>query len=84
MTKEKKKATGYDKYVNWKLMIIPVILFFAILILPTPGSMQEVGIQYKVGPGAVHAFLAENIFQKKTADLEQWQLAGVQMMEQTG
>ncbi len=82
MTKEKKKATGYDKYVNWKLMIIPVILFFAILILPTPGSMQEVGIQYKVGPGAVHAFLAENIFQKKVSDLEQWQLAGVQMMEQ--
>ncbi|WP_027185758.1 SLC13 family permease [Desulfovibrio inopinatus] len=82
MTHEtKKKATGYDKYVNWKLLIIPVILFFLILVLPTPNGMVEVGIQYKVGPEAVHSFLAEELFHKQVSDLEQWQVATVEMME---
>ena len=26
MAEAKKKATGYDKYVNWKLFILPVVL----------------------------------------------------------
>jgi Di- and tricarboxylate transporters len=78
----KKKATGYDKYVNWKLLIIPVVLFAVILVLPTPKSMQKVGTQYQVGPKAVVTFLAQELFQEKTSNLDQWQLATCQMMEQ--
>ena len=25
-----KKATGYDKYVEWKLFVIPIVLFFVV------------------------------------------------------
>jgi anion transporter len=78
----KKKATGYDKYVNWKLLIIPVILFAVIVMLPAPQSMQKVGMQYQVGPKAVINYLAQELFQKKSADVDQWQLVTCQMMEQ--
>jgi anion transporter len=79
---EKKKATGYDKYVNWKLLIIPVILFFLILALPAPKSMQEVGVQYQVGTQAVVNMLTQEMFQASASDAEQWQLIAVEMMEQ--
>lgn len=78
----KKKATGYDKYVNWKLLIIPVILFAVIVLLPTPQSMQKVGMQYQVGPKAVVGYLAQELFQEKSSNLAQWQLVTCQMMEQ--
>jgi len=78
----KKKATGYDKYVNWKLLIIPVILFAVIVMLPAPQSMQKVGMQYQVGSKAVINYLAQELFQKKSSDVDQWQLVTCQMMEQ--
>ena len=49
----KKKATGYDKYVNWKIFFIPVALLCAVLLMPTPYGMKDVGTEYKVGPRAV-------------------------------
>lgn len=78
---EKKKATGYDKYVNWKLLIIPVILFFLILILPAPKSMQKVGVQYQVGTQAVVGMITEDLFKTNPSDAEQWQLIAAEMME---
>ena len=82
MPEQKKKATGYDKYVDWKLFAIPVVLFFAILILPTPYGMKDVGVEYKVGPKAVIGLLTQELFQKNQSDVAQWQLATAQMMEQ--
>ncbi|MEJ2726227.1 MAG: DASS family sodium-coupled anion symporter [Deltaproteobacteria bacterium] len=40
MAESKKKATGYDKYVNWRLFIVPVVLFFVVLLIPTPYAAQ--------------------------------------------
>lgn len=40
-----KKTTGYDKYVDWKIFIFPVTLFFAILFMPTPDGMKDVGME---------------------------------------
>ena len=60
MAKEsKKKATGYDKYIDWKLFAIPVVLFFLILILPTSEGMKDVGAEYKVGPKVVVAYIIQ-------------------------
>jgi anion transporter len=81
MTEAKKKAAGYDKYVNWKLMVIPVVLFFAILVLPTPYGMKDVGTEVKVGPKAVVGFITTELFNKKISDASQWQLLTAQMME---
>ena len=82
-TKETKKfLTGYDKFVDWKFFIIPVVLFFIICMLPAPNSMKDVGTEYKLGPKAVKAYLATELFGQKGSDLNQWQLLTTQMMEQ--
>jgi len=82
MASAKKKATGYDKFVDWKLFFIPVVLFFGILALPTPYGMKDVSVEYKVGPKAVINFITRAVFQKDSSDVEQWQLAAAQIMEQ--
>jgi sodium-dependent dicarboxylate transporter 2/3/5 len=78
----RRKATGYDKYVNWKIFFIPVALLFAILFMPTPYGMKDVGTEYKIGPKAVVDFITTTLFNKKSADVEQWQLLCAQVMEQ--
>ncbi|BDQ34841.1 SLC13 family permease [Pseudodesulfovibrio portus] len=82
MAQDKKKATGYDKYVNWKLFIFPVVLFAAVLVLPTPKGMKDVGMQYSIGPDKVVDFLCTELFNKESADCEQWELLTARMMEQ--
>ena len=69
-----KKATGYDKYVDWKIFSIPVVLLFVILFMPTPYGMKDVGVEYKVAPKAVVNFFTQSLFNKQTADTEQWEL----------
>jgi anion transporter len=78
---EQKKVSGYDKYVNWKIFIVPVVLFAAILLLPSPQSMINVGMQYKVGPKHVVGYIGQELFQKKASDMEQWELLTCQVME---
>ncbi|MEJ2165705.1 MAG: DASS family sodium-coupled anion symporter [Desulfobacterales bacterium] len=78
----KSKATGYDKYVNWKIFFIPVALLFVILLMPTPYGMKDVGTEYRVGPKAVINFITEALFHAKSADAEQWQFVCAQIMEQ--
>ena len=77
-----KKATGYDKYVNWKIFFVPVVLLFAILYMPTPHGMKDVGMEYKVGPKAVVNFIAQSLFKIKREDASQWELVCAQIMEQ--
>ena len=79
--KQAKKLTAYDKYVNWKLFIIPVIMLAALLAMPTPYGMKDVAVEYKVGPQKVLNFLTERMFNQKAGDVEQWQLTAVQIME---
>ena len=81
MAKAKPKATGYDKYVNWKLFFIPVVLFFAILILPTSYGMKDVGTEIQVGPTAVVNLITTGLFAKKSSDAAQWELLTAQIME---
>ena len=81
MAETEKKATGYDKYVNWKLFIIPVVLFFLVLAFPTPYGMKDVGTEFKVGPKAVVGFITEEMFGENSSDVAQWQLLTAQMME---
>lgn len=82
MAKErKKKATGYDKYIDWKLFVFPVVIFSLILIMPTPYGMKDVGTEYKIGPKAVTNYIAQELFTEKSTDVAQWQLLTAQMME---
>ncbi|GBC60552.1 sodium:sulfate symporter [Desulfonema ishimotonii] len=76
-----RKATGYDKYVDWKMFSLPVALLFLILVLPTPYGMKDVGTEYAVGPKAVVSFITQHMFEKDSSDVEQWQLVVARMME---
>jgi solute carrier family 13 (sodium-dependent dicarboxylate transporter), member 2/3/5 len=78
----KKKITGYDKYVNWKIMIFPVALMLLIMLMPTPHGMKDVGAEYKVGPRAVTTHFTQTLFGKPSTEVEQWQLVGARIMEQ--
>lgn len=83
MKKDKKqKNTGYDKYVDWKIFSIPVILFCMFLLIPTPYGMKDVGMEYCVGPKAVVLKITQDLFQKHSSDVEQWQLLCAKIMGQ--
>jgi anion transporter len=79
---KKQKVTGYDKYVDWKLFIIPVVLLFVVLFMPTPYGMKDVGTEYAVGPKAVIGHVTQKVFNTSISDAEQWQLLAARMMEQ--
>lgn len=74
-------VTGYDKYVNWKVFVIPVVLFALLLVMPTPEGMKDVGTEYTVGPGAVKAFIIKTLHDRDTSEAEQWQLLTARIME---
>ena len=80
-TQKQKKVTGYDKYIDWKMFSIPVVLFFVILALPTPYGMKDVGMEYNVGPSAVIERIGLDLFGQPRAELAQWQLIAAQVME---
>lgn len=81
MAMSQKKATGYDKYVDWKLFSIPVILFIVVLVLPTPYGMKDVGTEVMVGPEMVTDYITMELFNRKSPDVAQWQLLTARMME---
>lgn len=80
--KKEKKVTGYDKYIDWKIFIIPVVLLVLVLLMPTPYGMKDVGAEFKVGPKAVVNYIDKELFDKSSSDAEQWQLLVAKMMEQ--
>ncbi|MGB5985437.1 MAG: DASS family sodium-coupled anion symporter [Desulfobacterales bacterium] len=80
--KKEKTVSGYDKYVDWKIFVIPVVLFFGLLLLPTPEGMRDVGTEYQVGPKAVVNFTTQTLFGLDSSDAEQWQLLTAQIAEQ--
>jgi anion transporter len=81
LSAEKKKATGYDQYINWKLFIIPVVLLAAMLLMPPTRGMRDVGTEYSLGTTVVIDHFASEVFQKSSEELEQWELLTVKMME---
>jgi anion transporter len=82
MKPEKKKVTGYDKYIDWKIFIIPVVLFFVVLLMPTPYGMKDVGMEYTIAPEKVVSYITSQLFSVKSEEAAQWQLLTARIMEQ--
>ncbi|NDY72774.1 sodium:sulfate symporter [Desulfobacter hydrogenophilus] len=82
MKPEKKKVTGYDKYIDWKIFSIPVALLLILLFIPTPNGMKDVGMEYQIGTQKVNNFISQQLFQKDSSDSDQWQVLTTQIMEQ--
>ncbi len=83
MTAEKEKAVGYDKYIDWKIFIFPVLILFALLLMPPTKGMLDVGTEYSIGPRVVIDHLSRELFYKPASDLEQWEMLTCQIMEQS-
>lgn len=81
MAKKEKKVSGYDKYVDWKMFSIPVVLFFVLLLMPTPYGMKDVGTEYRVGPKVVIEHITQELFDAGSSDVQQWQLLTARIME---
>jgi anion transporter len=79
--KKEKKATGYDKYIDWKVFIFPVLAMAVLLLIPTPKGMKDVGTQYQVGPKAVVNHITRELFDVDSVDAAQWQLLTARIME---
>ncbi len=77
----KPKPTGYDRYIDWRLFAIPLVLFIGILLIPTPRSMLEIGAEYALGPTWVREHFAREVFSTDYQALNQWQAQMVQMMK---
>jgi len=75
------KAAGYDKYVDWKVFIVPVVLFFLVLMLPATKGMKDVGTEFNVGPAAVTDYITRTLFNAPGGKAEQWQLVVSKIME---
>ena len=80
---KKQKATGYDKFINWKLFVFPLGTLIILLLTPTPKSMLDVGVEYAFGPKYVEEYFAKELFGKGTGNLAQWEIQMVRMMEQS-
>lgn len=75
-----KNVAGYDRYINWKLFIIPVVLLIIFAVTPTPDSMLDVGVEYRFGEKYVEDYFAGEVFGQKSGELAQWQILMVRMM----
>lgn len=75
------KASAYDKYIDYKRFAVAVALFVIILIMPMPGSMLDVAVEYTVGNTYVQDFYSQELFGKPQKDVEQWQKLTVEALE---
>jgi len=80
---DKMKLSGYDKFIDWKLFSIPLGLLLLLIVIPTPRSMLDVGVEYSMGPKYAQEFFASRLFGMKVTELAQWQVQMVRMMEQS-
>lgn len=81
MGTEKKKESGYAKYINWKIFIIPMGLLFFILAMPPTRGMKDVGTEYALGTEVSVKYLSKQLFDKPAEELEQWQLLTAKIIE---
>ena len=83
MSSDKQKATGYDKYIDWKIFVFPLSFLILMLIMPPTRGMRDVGVEYALGEKEVVNHLARNLFKKPAHQLDQWQLLTANMMEKS-
>jgi sodium-dependent dicarboxylate transporter 2/3/5 len=77
----KSKLSAYDKYVNYKRFSIAVAAFILPLLLPIPGSMRDVAVEYAVGREVVLDFYTRQLFGVGYADAAQWQSLTARALE---
>ncbi len=77
----KAKVSAYDRYIDYKRFAIAVILFIIIMMLPVPGSMLDVAVEYTVGETYVLDFYSQELFGQPHKDVQQWEMLTAQVFE---
>jgi sodium-dependent dicarboxylate transporter 2/3/5 len=77
----KSKLSAYDKYVDYKRFSIAVAAFVLLLLLPIPGSMRDVAVEYAVGREVVLDFYTRQLFHVGYDDAAQWQSLTARALE---
>lgn len=75
------KTSAYDRYIDYRRFSIAVALFIIILLLPIPGSMRDVAVEYTMGEAYVQNFLSRELFGKDRQEIDQWQRVTVEALE---
>ncbi len=78
---QKKKKTGYDKYVQPKKLAIAIAAFVVVLMIPIPESMLDVAVEYTAGESHVLELFSQKLFQKEYGDCEQWEVMTARVLE---
>ena len=79
--KLKARVAAYDRYINYKRFSIAIGLFIIILLLPIPGSMRDVAVEYTMGKTYVQNYIARELFGKDHPEVEQWQKLTVESFQ---
>ena len=78
---EGKKASAYDRYIDYKRFAIAVAAFVALAVMPTPSSMKDVAVEYTYGERYVLSFFTKELFATPANEAEQWQLYTARALE---
>ncbi len=78
---EGKKASAYDRYIDYKRFSIAVAAFVLIVAIPTPSSMVDVAVEYTHGEKYVLDFFTRELFATPANDAEQWELYTARVLE---
>ena len=78
----KAKIAAYDRYINYKRFSIAIGLFIIILLLPIPGSMRDVAVEYTMGKIYVQDYIARELFDENQNEVEQWQKLTVEAFQE--
>lgn len=76
-----KKASAYDKYINYKRFSIAVAAFIILLLVPIPDSMRDVAVEYTMGKPYVLDYISTELFGKPVDEVEQWQALSSRVIE---
>ena len=76
-----RKASAYDRYIDYKRFSIAAGAFVVLLLLPIPASMLDVAVEYTHGRSAVVAFYLQELFETTPEDAAQWQKYTAQALE---
>ena len=80
-TRSSSKASGYDKYVNYRTFAVAVGAFVLLLLIPTPDSMLDVGVEYSAGKQYVLDFYSRELFRRPYHQVQQWQAGTARVLE---
>ncbi|MBU0755615.1 MAG: DASS family sodium-coupled anion symporter [Planctomycetes bacterium] len=76
-----KKASAYDKYINYKRFSIAIAAFVLLLLIPIPDSMLDVAIEYSMGRTYVLDYFTRELFDHSYNEAEQWQAMTARALE---